>query len=182
MTVNVAPIIKEAVGQQTWIDLGLPDLRFLVREMRTAAIEEVKRADDVAGALQILLDHFGFVDEALEAVTITTPIGDVTVARDKLVHIIEKRPDSRERYVRHAIDTLSGPFEIWKVLYDHGGYRLAFINAYEAKNDMLVVVDVKGGRVMWNFMHAPARSMNKHRQGQLLFKRYVLEDKEKGQL
>ncbi len=102
MTVTAVPTIKEAAGQQTWIDLGLPDLRFLVRELRTAAIEEVKRADDVEGAFQILLDHFGFVDEALVAVTIATPIGDVTVARDKLVHIVEKRPDSRERYVRHA--------------------------------------------------------------------------------
>jgi hypothetical protein len=47
---------------------------------------------------------------------------------------------------------------------------------------MLVVVDVRDGHVMWNFMHAPARAMNKHRQGELLYKRYVLEAKEKGQL
>ncbi|WP_202371007.1 hypothetical protein [Pseudomonas sp. MWU318] len=57
---------------------------------------------------------------------------------------------------------------------------MAFINAYEAKNDMLVVVDVGNGHVLWNFMHAPSRAMNKHRQGDLLYKRYILEDKEKG--
>lgn len=182
MQVNVAPLIKEASGQQTWIDLDLPDLRTLVRELRSAPIDEVKRADDAEGALQILLTHFGFADETFLAVTILTPIGNVAVMRDKLAHIVEKRPDSRERYVRHALDTLTGPFEIWKILYDNGGYRLAFINAYEAKNDMLVVVDVRNGHVMWNFMHAPARAMNKHRQGELLYKRYVLEDKEKGQL
>lgn len=48
------------------------------------------------------------------------------------------------------------------------------------KNDMLVVVDVRNGHVLWNFMHAPSRAMNKHRQGDLLYKRYILEDKEKG--
>ncbi len=180
MLVIVAPLVKEATGQLTWIDLGLPDLRTLARELRSAPIEEVKRGDDAEGALLILLAHFGFVDQAIVAITVTTPVGDVEVRRDKLAHIVEKRPDSRERYVRHAVDTLTGPFEVWKVLYDNGGYRLAFINAYEAKNDMLVVVDVRDGNVLWNFMHAPARAMNKHRQGELLFKRYVLEDKEKG--
>lgn len=162
MLVNAAPLIKEAADQQTWIDLALPDLRTLSRELRSAAIEEIKRADDAEGALKILLDHFGFFDDSVLAVTILTPIGNVAVMRDKLAHIVEKRPDSRERYVRHAIDTLAGPFEVWKVLYDNGGFRLAFINAYEAKNDMLVVVDVRNGHVLWNFMHAPSRAMNKH--------------------
>ncbi|WLI13655.1 MULTISPECIES: hypothetical protein [Pseudomonas] len=106
MLVNVAPLIKEATGQQTWIDLALPDLRTLTRELRSAPIEEVKRADDEEGALQILLAHFGFIDEALLAVTIMTPIGNVAIMRDKLAHIVEKRPDSRERYVRHALETV----------------------------------------------------------------------------
>jgi phage-Barnase-EndoU-ColicinE5/D-RelE like nuclease2 len=180
MLVNAAPLMKEAASQPTWIDLFLPDLRTLPRELRSAAIEEVKRADDAEGALKILLNHFGFVDDSVLAVTISTPIGNVAVMRDKLAHIVEKRPDSRERYVRHAIDTLMGPFEVWKVLYDNGSFRLAFINAYEAKNDMLAVVDVRNGHVLWNFMHAPSRAMNKHRQGELLYKRYILQDKEKG--
>ncbi|WP_435038234.1 PBECR2 nuclease fold domain-containing protein [Pseudomonas neuropathica] len=140
MLVNAAPVIKEAADQPTWINLALPDLRTLSRELRSAAIDEMKRADNAEDALKILLDQFGFVDESILTVTILTPIGRVAVMKDKLAHIIEKRPDSRERYVRHAIDTLTGPFEVWKVLYDNGGYRMAFINAYEAKNDMLVVV------------------------------------------
>lgn len=142
----------------------------------------MKRADDLQGALRVLYQHFGFVDEAVVEVVIATPVGKVAVERDKLLHIVEKRADSRERYVRHAMDTLSGPFEIWRVLYDNGGYRLAFINAYEAKNDMLVVVDIRDGQVLWNFMHGPAKTMNKHRKGQLMFKRYAIADKEKGQL
>ncbi|PCR98575.1 hypothetical protein CP336_02815 [Pseudomonas fluorescens] len=113
MLMSAAPLVKEAGGQQTWIDLALPDLRTLAREFRSAVIDEVKRADDAQGALKILLAHFGFIDEA--------------------------------------------------------------------KNDMLVVVDVRHGHVLWNFMHAPARAMNRHRQGELLYKRYVLQDKQKGE-
>ena len=77
---------------------------------------------------------------------------------------------------------LTGPFEVWKVLYTNDDYRLAFIGAYEAKNQMLVVVTVKDGLLLWNFMHSDARSMNKHRHGELLFRRYEIESKEKGQL
>ena len=179
MLTNAAPRTKEAADQATWIDLALPDLRTLSKELRSAAIEEIKRADDPAGALGILLEYFGFIDESVMAVTILTPIGNVAVWSDKLAHIVEKRPDSRERYVRHAIDTLTVPFEIWKVRYDNGGHRVAFINAYEAKNDMLVVVDIRDGHVLWNFMHAPARAMNRHRKGGLLYKRYILTDKKR---
>ena len=46
---SVVPFIKEAAGQLTWIHLDLPDLRLLARDMRSAAIDEIKRADDVEG-------------------------------------------------------------------------------------------------------------------------------------
>lgn len=137
MLTNAAPTTKEAASQATWTDLALPDLRTLSKELRSAAIEEIKRADDAAGALGILLEYFGFIDESIMAVTILTPIGNVAVAREKLAHIVEKRPDSRERYVRHAIDTLTGPFEIWRIRYDNGGHRMAFINAYGQKTTCL---------------------------------------------
>jgi hypothetical protein len=174
--------IREATGQLMWFDLGLPDLRYLARELRSAALEETQRATDAAGALKILLEHFGFSDPVLAAVSVATPVGAVLVPRTSLPHIVEKRPDSRERYVRHAIDTLGGPLEVWRVAYTNGGYRLAFINAYEAKNDMLVVVDIQDDHILWNFMHGPAKTMNRHRQGELLYRRYEIESKEKGQL
>ena len=103
-----------------------------------------------------------------------TPIGAVVVPRTSLPHIVEKRADSRERYVRHAIDTLTGPFEIWQVAYTNGFFRLVFINVYEAKNDMIVVIDIQRRQVLWNFFHAPSRSVNKHRQGRLMFRRYKI--------
>lgn len=174
--------VREEPGQPKWHDLDLPDLRRLARELRSPAIEEIPRAEDAEGALLILFEHFGLTDPALAAVTFVTPVGAMLVPRTSLPHIVEKRADSRERYVPHAIDTLTGPFEVWKVAYTNGCYRLAFINAYEAKNDMIVVVDIQGGHILWNFFHAPSRSMNKHRQGELVYRRYEIEDKEKGQL
>lgn len=173
--------IREQTGQLKWHDLQLPDLRTLARELRCPAIEEVQRADHAEGALQILLTHFGLTDPLLTEASFITPIGTVLVPRTSLPHIVEKRADSRERYVRHAIDTLMGPFEIWRVAYTNGCWRLVYINVYEAKNDMVVIVDVQNGEVLWNFFHAPSRSVNKHRHGELLFKRYEHKFKEKGQ-
>ena len=176
------PSVREAPGQATWEELDLPDLRYLARELRAPAIREIPRGNDLSEALRILFEHFGLSDTALSHVTISTPIGPVIVPRTSLPHIVEKRPDSRERYVRHAIDTLKGPLEIWKVAYTSGYFRLAYINAYEAKNDMLVIVDIRKDHILWNFMHGPSKTMNRHRQGQLLYQRYQIQHKEKGQL
>ncbi|POY47892.1 hypothetical protein BKM09_032435 (plasmid) [Pseudomonas amygdali pv. morsprunorum] len=175
-------MIKELPGQSGWEDLGLPDLRYHVRELRSPAISEIKRGDTFEEALAIIHEHFGMSVPTVTSRTFETPVGSVTVLKPSLAHIVEKRPDSRERYVRHAIDTLSGPFEVWRVQYDNGDYRLAFVGAYEAKNDMLVIVDVKGGNILWNFMHCSSKKMNPHRRGELLYRRYEIESKEKGQL
>jgi hypothetical protein len=182
MTIKAAEQVREEPGQLKWFDFNLPDLRKLARELRSPALEEVARAEDADGALVILYEHFGLSDPSLVSVTFETPVGKVLVPRSSLSHIVDKRADSRERYIRHAIDTLTGPFEVWRVAYTNGGHRLAFINTYEAKNDMIVVVDIQGGHILWNFFHAPSKSMNKHRQGALVYRRYELEDKEKGQL
>ena len=96
--------------------------------------------------------------------------------RDKLLHIAEKRPDARERYVHYAIDTLDDPFEVWRVEYDNGNYRLAFIGAYVGRRQMLCVVDTIDGEVLWNFMHSDAKALNKHRHGQPIYQRSPVLD------
>lgn len=37
---------------------------------------------------------------------------------------------------------------------------------------MLVSVTMENGKVLWNFMHTDAKSLNQHRHSQLLFQRY----------
>ncbi|MGY2290900.1 hypothetical protein ACW9H6_13975 [Pseudomonas sp. SDO528_S397] len=58
--------------------------------------------------------------------------------------------------------------------YSDGSARLAFIGAYETKRQMLVIVNIQAGNVLWNFMQTDAKALNKHRHGQLVYKRYEL--------
>lgn len=177
------PPIKEIKGQPTWVDSGLPDLRTLERELRSSAVDEVEAADSHEAAIDLVAQYLGFVNPAILSLTIETPMGLVIVDRKSFYHIVEKRADARERYVKMAMDTLTGPFEVWKVEYDDGSYRLAFIGAYEAKRQMLVIVAVRDGLLFWNFMQTDAKSLNKHRHGELQHQRYkpLITDKEKGQ-
>jgi|SRR3990167_5766796 hypothetical protein len=163
--------VKEVPGQKTWIDYGFPDLRPLPRELRSPAPQDVAAAGDLEAAVELLAAAFGLSDPGIDRTAMTTPVGIVTVIRDKLVHIVEKRPDARERYVNYAIDTLTDPFEVWRVEYDNGGHRLAFIGAYEGKRQMLVIVETIGGDVLWNFMHSDAKSLNRHRHGMPIYQR-----------
>ena len=171
---------KEHADQPTWVDLGLPDLRTLEREFRASAKEELPPSETVAEALKTPEHHFGFMDDTQQETTIDTPIGPITIPRCNLLHIVEKRPDARERFVKLALDTLDGPFEVWKVSYDDDSHRYAFIGSYESKRQMLVVVSIWDGNVLWNFMNSEAKSLNKHRHGELVYRRYSPLQNKKG--
>lgn len=113
----------------------------------------------------------GFGTPEMTVVTRTTHIGDMSIVRSNLAHIVEKRVDARERYVLLALDTLESPYEIWETQYDDGMVRYMFIGTYKQKQQMLVVVAPWDGKVLWNFMHTEAKSLNKHRRGRLLYSR-----------
>ncbi len=166
--------ISEVKGQLTWVQSGLPDLRTLARELRVHALEEVIAATTHEEAIETTAQYLGFIDPAIQALTVETPMGEVTILRKSIYHIVEKRQDARERYVKLALDTLTGPLEVWKVAFTDGTKRLAFIGAYESKRQMLVSVIFIDGQMLWNFMHTDAKSLNKHRHGELLYKRYTL--------
>lgn len=164
----------ELKGQKTWRDYGLPDLRSLDRTLRSCALEEVLAGKDITDAIEIVASNLGITDSVGSQIRIASPLGVVLIQRAALRHIVEKRQDARERYVRFALDTLTGPLEIWRVAYDNGSARLAFIGAYETKRQMLVVVNIQAGNILWNFMQTDAKALNKHRHGELLYKRYQL--------
>ena len=48
----------------------------------------------------------------------------------------------------------------------------AAAGAFQGKRQMLVIVEMIEGELLWNFMHSDAKSLNKHRHGMLLHKRY----------
>ncbi|MBC3487504.1 hypothetical protein HU750_17705 [Pseudomonas sp. SWRI50] len=174
-------IITEKTCQSTWLDRGLPDLRSLDREMRAQAIDEVAAAGTHEGAIERVAHHLGLSNSSSAFVVINTPLGDVQIRRSCIHHIVEKRQDARERYIQVAVDTLTGPFEVWSVAYTNDTHRLAFIGVYEAKRQMLAIVTLESGKILWNFMQCDAKALNKHRHGELLYKRYeFLPGKEKG--
>lgn len=164
------PGIKEKSGQPTWVDEGLPDLRSLDAKLRTTAPDELAPAADEEAAIALLAQHFAVAEIGPDAV-VGTPYAPVNVRYGDLKHIAEKRPDARERYVLHALDTMRDPFEIWEVSYDDGSSRLAFISAYASPKQLLVVVNIHAGHVLWNFMHCNAKALNRHRHGKKVYGR-----------
>lgn len=163
-------MVAEKEGQPNWIDLGRSDLRHTASHDRLAALATVAAGVDAVDALTILAQELGFLPGS-EVMHFASPIGNIGARREHLPHIVEKRADARERYVKFAIATMSNPFEIWEVAYDNQRTRLAFIGLFEGKRQMLVVIEHSMGRILWNFMHCDHKSLNKHRQGSLIYVR-----------
>ena len=159
---------KAVDGLQTFKDLDLKDLRNLDVDERNELVDEIDAGSSLDEALALLEVHMGFSAEDMSEIVKTTPIGDIHILRDKLSHIVEKRADARERYVKFALDTLVNP---WETMYDDGMVRYIFIGTYKQKQQMLVIVAPWDGKVLWNFMHTEAKGLNKHRRGILLYSR-----------
>jgi hypothetical protein len=161
--------VKRKDNQPTWLDIGLADLRTLETTSKGVlpSPEIIDEGEDHEHALALLTHHLGL--EGLDQRVITTAVGNVVILKDKLEHIVAKRKDARERYVKFALATMLTPYEIWKVEYETGEIRLAFIGVFDGKRQMLVVVSTGGdGQILWNFMHNDRSSLNKHRNGQLI--------------
>ncbi|MHC0466968.1 hypothetical protein JMT66_23825 (plasmid) [Kosakonia cowanii] len=162
---------KALDGLPTFNDLGLKDLRNLEAGQRRDQLDEIVAGSTAEEALALLEEHMGFSSPEMSVVVKTTHIGDMNIVREKLAHIVEKRVDARERYVKLALDTLEHPYEIWETMYDDNMVRYIFIGTYKQKQQMLVVVAPWDGKVLWNFMHTEAKGLNKHRRGNLLYSR-----------
>lgn len=172
------PSIKEAIGQQTWKDIGLPDIRDIPLSLLASDAQEQPSAIDLDHALEQVALGFG-LQEGVEAVLLETPYVSLSVRRQYLLHIVEKRPNARERFTEFALDTVRNPLEIWQVSYSDGSCRLAFIGAFDTKYQMLVVVHVDHGNVLWNFMNCDKKALNKHRHGLLVYQRYFFPKQKK---
>lgn len=165
-------VAKRIAEQPTWVDhdKNLKDLRQLSEEFRLVCPGVIDAAENVEDALKIVLDEFG-LPGVESSVVLKTFVGDIHVNGENLAHTVEKRADARERYIKYVLKTLQSPFEVWKSLYDNGDYRLLFIGTFQTKNQMLVVVSVFENKTLWNFMHCDAKSLNKHRAGELIYQK-----------
>ena len=160
-------IAREIPDQDNWKTLGRPDLRDL--EIRTDAPELLPMAQSLEDAVSTLRGALGVPIGAARSVQ--TPVGSVTILEELLVHVVEKRPDGRERYAPFVLPTLMAPDEVWSTAYDDGTKRRRFIKLFTGgKYDIMVVVRQEpNGDVLWNIITRERKGMNKLRTGELLY-------------
>lgn len=157
-------------GQPSWKDFGRPDLRRVPQALRAPAPDLMPAASGVEEAVAVLARAVGLVGAQR---IITTPIEDLAVRRELLVHMVEKRDNARERYGNFVLPTLTDPFEVWLTAYPDG-YRRRYVGLFQGVKDLLVVVRVnQDGSLMWNILDADDRLMNRHRAGALLMAKEI---------
>ncbi len=163
-----APKIAKAVADQpNWKTLGLADLRLAKERGETPALlQESVTADD---ALITLRSALG-VEKGGSAL-IETPVESVRIHDSSLLHVVEKRPDARERFANFIKPTLTNPTEVWETAYDDATVRRRYIKVFAGvKYDLLVVVRVEpDGSIFWNMMQRERRKLNDLREGKLLY-------------
>lgn len=168
-TPSPSGVIKAVPGQLTWNDVGRPDLRSpdLPRRPAPALLPHAHSAQAaIASMIEALIPNG-------EMAVVKTPIESVALRSELLPHTVDKRSDGRERYAGFILETLTYPFEIWLTAYDDGSYRKRYIGLFSGENDLLVVVreNTDGSLYwdVWNFMQGSDKSMNKLREGILLY-------------
>ena len=96
-----------------------------------------------------------------------TPVGQVTILEELLAHVVEKRPDARERYAPFVLTTLMSPDEVWATAYDDGTRRRRFIKLFtEGKYDIATIaMQTPNGSILWNVTIRERKGMNNLRVG-----------------
>jgi len=169
-------MIKEDKDQDNWKTLNLDDIRNTPLEQFHPYEESMllKAGETPEDALLIISNEFDLVDGVCSRKIIINSIQNwAVVSVDLLMHVVEKRSDARERFSKLAHLTLLHPFEVWKVKYLDGGQRLAFIGIFlGSKNHILLVLKIDANNnILWNFMQCELKKLNKHRLGELLYKK-----------
>ena len=164
-----AGLIRAQAGQQTWADLGRPDLRSPeARRLPDPGI--LPTMDGSAAALEQMARVL--VPDGNRNV-VQTPLEQVVISRSMLPHLVEKRADARERYANYVLATLRDPFEVWLTAYEDGTYRKRYIGIFQADRDLLVVLrENRDGSLYWdlyNLMQRDAKGLNRLREGTLLY-------------
>ena len=169
-------MIKEEKDQDNWKVFNLDDIRNTPPEQFHPYEESMilKAGETEQEALEIVSKEFELVDNICSRkITINAIQSWAIVSIDNLKHVVMKRSDARERFSKLAHLTLLSPFEVWKIKYSDGGFRLAFIGIFSgSKNHILLVLKIdRNSNILWNFMQCELKKLNKHRLGELIFKK-----------
>ena len=153
----------------SWREMGLPSLRDVPAAQRQPTPPMLPMAPTREAAEAQLAKALGFErDERLR--TITTPMGQRTIWRDNLAHLVAKEADARERYANYVLPTLQTPHEVWLKEHTDGKLRENYIGLYnEGKYALLVVVRInRDGSLLWNMMQRTPKNMDSLREGWLV--------------
>lgn len=153
----------------SWRKMGLPSLRDVPAAQRQPTPPMLPMAPSRAAAEAQLAKALGFAgDERLR--TITTPMGQRTIWRDNLAHLVAKEADARERYANYVLPTLEQPYEVWLKEHADGKLRENYIGLFqEGKNAVLAVVRInRDGSLLWNMMQRTPKNMDSLREGWLV--------------
>lgn len=173
---------EDALGQKeeprqrppatNWKELGLRKALDIPAEERLLAPELLPKATDRQQAVKQLAEVLGFT-KGIETILVKTPLGERTIRRDLLPHMVEKEADARERFSNYILPTLKTPFEVWLKEHDDGKLRENYIGLYsQAKYSVLVVIRINAdGSLFWNFMHREDKKIDKLREGWLVWQK-----------
>lgn len=153
-----------------WRDMGLPSLRDVPAAQRLPTPAMLPMAPTREAAEDQLATALGFAgNERLR--TITTPMGQRTIWRDNLAHLVAKESDARERYANYVLPTLEQPYEVWLKEHADGKLRENYVGIYqEGRNALLVVVRInRDGSLLWNMMQRTPKDMDRLREGWLVY-------------
>lgn len=170
-----AGVVKAVEGQPTWQDVDRPDLRApnVPRLPDPGVLPEADTREQAISLMNAVLVPDGQIN------VVRTPVEEVAIRPELLPHMVEKRSDARERYANYAMQTLIDPFEVWLTAYDDGSYRKRYIGVFQAARDLLVVLrENRDGSLFWdlyNLMQRDAKSLNKLREGVLLYGKQIEE-------
>ncbi|MGE0969631.1 hypothetical protein ACQFN5_06605 [Klebsiella sp. WOUb02] len=84
-------------GLPNFRDLALTDLRELESDFRLDPTPEIEAGENLEAAVALLELHMGFTEPEMSIVVKETIIGTLSILRNKLEHIVEKRLDAREQ-------------------------------------------------------------------------------------
>ena len=172
-------------GQKTWQHYGyqrdLPAipappraLRALDPQAAKAQIGEVV-GQGGGGSVSVMRGD-GRRDTILNLIKTPDGLDDVYVTESFIDHIIDKKDDHREQFVRYILPSLQDPAEVWLTAVEVGGkpmYRRYFLTAFEGINTVAVAEEMALGNkdawLLWTFF--PRKDINRARVGIRLYGR-----------
>ena len=160
--------MKILSGQKTYTDYNRLDVRNITAIDRIIAPQILKMGHNANEAVVILAEALGISSEERYKI-IESPIEKIIINKEKLLHLVEKRDNARERYANFILPTIITPYEIWAVKYEDG-VRNRYIGVFTGKYNLAVVAMVNlNGSLLWNIMNMEDKKLNKHREGELVW-------------